>query len=143
MRSLSRRQLLGAGAGLALAGMTSCGTRADARRTNSDDPWQQFQGTTLNFISENTAPTAAIAANLRPFTELTGIRINIVTLELSALVQKVALDLAWSTSASSPRTARSPSSKAASTTSSRPSSTPPAASPDPTRSSRSRTTARR
>ncbi len=101
MRSLSRRprrstrrQLLGAGAGLALAGLAGCGSHADAKRTNSDDPWRQFDGTTLNFISENTAPTAAIAANLRPFTELTGIRVNIVTLELTALVQKVALDLA-------------------------------------------------
>ncbi|MEV8638116.1 extracellular solute-binding protein [Streptosporangium sp. NPDC051023] len=48
----------------------------------------------MNFISENTAPTAAIAANVSPFTDLTGINVNIVTLELTALVQRVALDLA-------------------------------------------------
>jgi multiple sugar transport system substrate-binding protein len=57
-------------------------------------PWRRYAGTTLNFISENTAPTAAIAADLKPFTELTGIRVNIVMLELSALAQKVALDFA-------------------------------------------------
>uniref|UniRef100_UPI000DF7A97E extracellular solute-binding protein n=1 Tax=Desertihabitans aurantiacus TaxID=2282477 RepID=UPI000DF7A97E len=58
------------------------------------DEWRRFAGTTINFISENTAPTAAIAANLQPFTELTGIDVRIVNLELSALVQRVALDLA-------------------------------------------------
>lgn len=93
------RGLLGGGAGLAASGLatstlTSCASRSDVRRVETDDPWRQFAGATLNLISENTAPTAAIAANLRPFTELTGIRVNIVTLELSALVQKVALDLA-------------------------------------------------
>ncbi|MEQ4206670.1 sugar ABC transporter substrate-binding protein [Actinopolymorpha sp. B9G3] len=95
MRPLTRRSVLagsvGAGAALLLGG---CGSRRDVTRRTTDDPWRQFAGTTLNFISENTAPTAAIAADLAPFTELTGIRVNIVTLELSALVQKVALDLA-------------------------------------------------
>ncbi|MEV1243739.1 extracellular solute-binding protein [Nonomuraea sp. NPDC049750] len=63
-------------------------------RAGTTDQWRQFQGATLNFISENTAPTAAIAANTKPFTDLTGINVNIVTLELTALVQRVALDLA-------------------------------------------------
>ncbi|WP_374197174.1 extracellular solute-binding protein [Nonomuraea sp. NEAU-A123] len=63
-------------------------------RAATSDQWRQFQGATLNFISENTAPTAAIAANTKPFTDLTGIDVRIVTLELSALVQRVALDLA-------------------------------------------------
>ena len=58
------------------------------------DEWKHFAGTTLNFISENTAPTSAIAANLTPFKELTGIDIKFSQLELTALVQKVALDLA-------------------------------------------------
>ncbi|MEU6040445.1 extracellular solute-binding protein [Actinomadura sp. NPDC047616] len=93
---LPRRTVLraaaAAGGGALLLG--ACGTRKDAPRRATGDPWRQFAGTTLNFISENTAPTAAIAADLRPFTRLTGIRVNIVTLELSALVQKVALDLA-------------------------------------------------
>ncbi|WP_199434377.1 extracellular solute-binding protein [Qaidamihabitans albus] len=98
-RVLDRRTVLrGALAGgAALAGgglLSACGGRQDAVRIATDDRWRQFAGTTLNFISENTAPTAAIAANLRPFTELTGINVNIITLELTALVQKVALDLA-------------------------------------------------
>ncbi len=96
---LSRRQVLrgalAAGASLTLAGgLSSCGSRDDAPRAAGGDEWRQFAGATLNFISENTAPTAAIAADLRPFTDLTGIEVNIVTLELTALVQRVALDLA-------------------------------------------------
>jgi len=55
--------------------------------------WKQFAGTTLNFVSENTSPTTAIAANLNPFKELTGINVNVLQLELGALVQKVALDI--------------------------------------------------
>ena len=55
--------------------------------------WKQFSGTTLNFVSENTSPTTAIAANLNPFRELTGINVNVLQLELGALVQKVALDI--------------------------------------------------
>lgn len=95
----SRRRLLGGalagGAALTTGGLLGgCSSRRDVRRQSTGDPWRQFEGATLNFISENTAPTAAIAADLEPFTELTGIRVNIVTLELSALVQKVALDLA-------------------------------------------------
>ncbi|ACZ86431.1 extracellular solute-binding protein [Streptosporangium roseum] len=89
------RGALAAGASLTLAGsLSACGSRSDAPRTAGGDQWRQFKGATLNFISENTAPTAAIAADLRPFTDLTGINVNIVTLELTALVQRVALDLA-------------------------------------------------
>jgi multiple sugar transport system substrate-binding protein len=55
--------------------------------------WKQYKGTTLNFISENTAPTSAIAANLEPFKKLTGIDVKINQLELGALVQKVSLDV--------------------------------------------------
>lgn len=89
------RGALAAGAAAALSGSaSSCGSRPDAPRTAGVNQWRQFQGATLNFISENTAPTAAIAANTRPFTDLTGIDVRIVTLELTALVQRVALDLA-------------------------------------------------
>jgi multiple sugar transport system substrate-binding protein len=98
---LTRRSALrlgGLGAGLlATAGLAGCGAGSPApvppARAGAD-PWRRFAGTTINFISENTAPTAAIAANLRPFEELTGIRVNIVNLELQALVQRVALDMA-------------------------------------------------
>ncbi|MEV0345037.1 extracellular solute-binding protein [Nonomuraea sp. NPDC050680] len=86
---------MAAGAAVTLgAGLSACGSRGDVARAGTGDQWRQFQGATLNFISENTAPTAAIAANTKPFTDLTGINVNIVTLELTALVQRVALDLA-------------------------------------------------
>lgn len=96
---VSRRRVLGGalagGAAAVSTGLLGgCGANGDVRRRDTADPWRQFEGATLNFISENTAPTSAIKADAERFTELTGIRINIVTLELSALVQKVALDLA-------------------------------------------------
>jgi multiple sugar transport system substrate-binding protein len=101
-RALSRRSLLRAGAAgaaaLTLPGLLA-GCGSDAREPvpplqPGSDRWRRFAGTTINFVSENTAPTAAIAANLQPFTDLTGIQVKIVNLELSALVQRVALDLA-------------------------------------------------
>ncbi|MGG5751077.1 extracellular solute-binding protein [Zafaria sp. Z1313] len=97
---LSRRgflQLGGLGAGSLMGAAALGGCAADAPAVPAPvdgDPWKQFAGTTINFISENTAPTAAIAADLSPFAELTGITVNIVSLELQALVQRVALDLA-------------------------------------------------
>ncbi|MGK5531033.1 extracellular solute-binding protein [Streptomyces sp. URMC 129] len=92
---LGRRALLrGAAATGALGLLSACGGRSDAAYDADAEPWRRYAGTTLNFVSENTAPTAAIAADLRPFTDLTGIRVTIVTLELSALAQRVALDLA-------------------------------------------------
>jgi multiple sugar transport system substrate-binding protein len=92
---LTRRDVLrvgGAGA-LALA-LPGCGSGGPKLAAHGPPEWRRFAGTELNFISENTAPTSAIAANLRPFEQLTGIRITITQLELSALVQKVALDFA-------------------------------------------------
>src|SRR3954469_8607638 len=96
MAGLTRREALRlAGAGALALTVPGCGG-SQGLRASSDAPkeWRQFQGTTLNFISENTAPTSAIAANLAPFEKLTGIRIKITQLELAALVQKVALDFA-------------------------------------------------
>jgi multiple sugar transport system substrate-binding protein len=91
----SRRELLKmAGAGGAALWLGGCGGSSNTAKPVAGDPWKQFAGTTLNFISENTAPTSAIAANLAPFKKLTGIDIKITQLELSALVQKVALDFA-------------------------------------------------
>ncbi|MEV0373701.1 extracellular solute-binding protein [Streptomyces sp. NPDC050636] len=92
---LSRRALLWGAAAAGSSGLlAACAGRPDALFVPDAAPWKRYSGTTLNFISENTAPTAAIAADLKPFTELTGIRVKIVTLELSALAQKVALDFA-------------------------------------------------
>lgn len=61
--------------------------------TGHEGMWKQASGTTINFISENTAPTSAIAANLEPFKELTGIDVRIAQLVLTSVEQKVALDL--------------------------------------------------
>jgi multiple sugar transport system substrate-binding protein len=99
MTAMTRRQVLGrAGMGaaaLALPGaFAACGGSKQAPTPVTGDEWKQFAGTTINFISENTAPTSAIAANLKPFTDLTGINVKISQLELTALVQKVALDFA-------------------------------------------------
>ncbi len=95
---LSRRRVLQAAgaAALALPGLTACGGSGGDVRVGraGGDPWKRYAGTTLDFISENTAPTLAIAANLGEFEQLTGIKVRITQLELSALVQKVALDFA-------------------------------------------------
>src|SRR3954453_22512392 len=92
--SYTRRDVLRmAGAGGAALWLGGCGASNTAKPVAGDE-WKQFAGTTLNFISENTAPTSAIAANLKPFTDMTGIEIKITQLELAALVQKVALDFA-------------------------------------------------
>ncbi len=96
---ISRRALLRSGAmgatALAVPGvLAGCGASKTRIPRTGGDPWRQFAGTTLNFISENTAPTSAIAANIKPFKDLTGINVNITQLELDAMVQKVALDFA-------------------------------------------------
>lgn len=99
-QTMSRRRLLQVGAGgaslLVVPGLLSgCSQPTEQMPPfTGGDEWRRFAGTTINFISENTAPTAAIAANLQPFVDKTGINVRIVTLELSALVQRVALDLA-------------------------------------------------
>ncbi|TDQ54285.1 extracellular solute-binding protein [Actinorugispora endophytica] len=94
----TRRRFLGLGGlGLGAAMLAGCSSPAAApppAPTPGEDLWRRFAGTTINFISENTAPTAAIAANLGPFAELTGVTVDIVTLELQSLVQRVALDMA-------------------------------------------------
>ena len=93
--SYSRREVLRmAGAGGAALWLGGCGGSSNTAKPVAGDEWKQYAGTTLNFISENTAPTSAIAANLAPFKQLTGIDIKITQLELAALVQKVALDFA-------------------------------------------------
>jgi len=95
-RKVSRRGFLkmaGAGlAGSAMLGVTGCGASSGAGLSASGEGWKRYSGATINFISENTAPTSAIAANLTPFKELTGINVEIQQLELTSLAQRVALD---------------------------------------------------
>ena len=55
--------------------------------------WRQYEGVTLNFISENTTPSTAIAANIDLFTKVTGIKVNIEQADLSVVVEKVGLDI--------------------------------------------------
>ncbi|WP_208585666.1 extracellular solute-binding protein [Gracilibacillus suaedae] len=54
--------------------------------------WKQFEGVELNFISENTPPSSAIAANIELFEEVTGIKVNIEQTDLATVVEKVGLD---------------------------------------------------
>jgi multiple sugar transport system substrate-binding protein len=93
----TRRSVLRGGlAAAGLGALSACGSQVAPmpKVRPGQDVWRRFAGTTINFISENTAPTAAIAANLAPFEKLTGIKVQIVNLELTALVQRVALDMA-------------------------------------------------
>jgi len=88
-------RISGAGlAGASLPWVAGCGGGSGSSEASaSDGMWNQFSRMTLNFISENTAPTSTIAANLRSFKELTGINVNVLQLELQTLVQKIALDI--------------------------------------------------
>jgi len=54
--------------------------------------WRQFEGTTLNLISENTPPSSALAAEIGIFEEATGIKVNIEQSNLDTVVEKTALD---------------------------------------------------
>jgi multiple sugar transport system substrate-binding protein len=55
--------------------------------------WRQFEGTTINFISENTTPSTAIAANIELFEKVTGINVVIEQADLNAVIEKVGLDV--------------------------------------------------
>lgn len=54
--------------------------------------WKQFEGVELNFISENTPPSSAIAANIEQFEDVTGIKVNIEQTDLATVVEKASLD---------------------------------------------------
>lgn len=55
--------------------------------------WRQYEGTTINFISENTTPSTAIAANIDLFESVTGIKVVIEQADLNAVIEKVGLDV--------------------------------------------------
>ncbi|HUX51891.1 MAG TPA: extracellular solute-binding protein [Spirochaetia bacterium] len=55
--------------------------------------WKQFDGVQLNFISENTPPSSALAESIKSFEDVTGIKVNIEQADLSVVVEKVALDI--------------------------------------------------
>ncbi|HWH99096.1 MAG TPA: hypothetical protein VNT27_02105, partial [Propionibacteriaceae bacterium] len=80
-----RRFLAGAAGTAALFALPGCGQETQTptgSQGGGGDPWKQFSGTSINMISENTPPTAAIAANPGPFEQLTGIKLNIQQMEL-------------------------------------------------------------
>jgi multiple sugar transport system substrate-binding protein len=91
--SFTRRDFLRL-TGTTVAGATLFGSIRKGYAATEVDPkiWKQFSGTNLNFISENTSPSSALAADIQKFVDLTGIHVNITQMELGALVQKVALD---------------------------------------------------
>ena len=95
-----RKLLLGGASTAALLALPGCGGGESDTPTgtnSSGDPWKQFSGTSINFISENTSPSAAIAANLGPFEQLTGIKVNIQQMDLDKVVEKCKLDFSSGT----------------------------------------------
>jgi multiple sugar transport system substrate-binding protein len=109
-RLVSRRSLLAAAAALAAsAAVSGCSPTASSAPSagssggSAADPsaaadlWKAYSGTTINFISENTSPSAAIAANLAPFQELTGITVNVQQMDLDKVVEKCKLDFSSGT----------------------------------------------
>lgn len=101
-RSVSRRRFLELGGGAATAlgagsiavGLNSVITRRPAYAASSDEAkWKQYSGSKLVFMSENTPPSFAIRDNLKPFYDLTGIEVEILTDDLPVVQQKVGIDL--------------------------------------------------
>ncbi len=95
---LSRREALkkiGIG-GLVLVGgsiVKSPFTLGDLAHAADDQKWKQFAGSKIVFMSEDTPPTAAIKAKLKPFTDLTGIQIEIIQEHLDIVSEKVGIDV--------------------------------------------------
>ncbi len=101
-KRINRRKFLelggGAAAGLGIGGLTlglgSTITRSKVQAASSDDAkWKQYAGSKLTFMSENTPPSFAIRDNIKAFTDLTGIEVEILTDDLPVVQQKVGIDL--------------------------------------------------
>ena len=101
-RRIGRRRFLELGGGAATAlgagsiavGLNSVITRTPAYAASSDDAkWKQYSGSKLVFMSENTPPSFAIRDNLKPFYDLTGIEVEILTDDLPVVQQKIGIDL--------------------------------------------------
>jgi multiple sugar transport system substrate-binding protein len=54
--------------------------------------WRQFEGITLNVITENTPPSSGLAAHIDVFEKATGIKVNIEQVNLDIVVEKAGLD---------------------------------------------------
>ena len=101
-RRIDRRRFLELGGGAATAlgagsiavGLNSVISRTPAYAASSDDAkWKQYSGSKLVFMSENTPPSFAIRDNLKPFYDLTGIEVEILTDDLPVVQQKIGIDL--------------------------------------------------
>jgi multiple sugar transport system substrate-binding protein len=101
-RRVSRRRFLELGGGVATTlgagsvavGLSSAITRRPAyAQSSADAKWKQYSGSKLVFMSENTPPSFAIRDNLKPFYDLTGIEVEILTDDLPVVQQKVGIDL--------------------------------------------------
>lgn len=68
-------------------------------QAESDALWAQYKGKgiEINFLSEDTPPTAAIINHTKEFEDLTGIKVNITQAALSDVVTKVLLDFSAQT----------------------------------------------
>lgn len=100
--NLTRRNFIGgvtAGSALVLAGCNtnSTGATASAPKTFASDAakWQQFAGTKLTFITENTPPSTGIKqmVDRGDFKKLTGIDVTVLQNDLPVMLQKAELDL--------------------------------------------------
>lgn len=101
-KRVSRRKFLELGGGAATAlglgsvavGLGSQITRTPVYAASSEEAkWQQYAGSKLVFMSENTPPSFAIRDNLYEFQKLTGMDIEILTDDLPVVQQKVGIDL--------------------------------------------------
>ena len=82
------------GAGSVAVGLSSVIVRNPVQAQSSDDAkWKQYSGSKLVFMSENTPPSFAIRDNLKPFYDLTGIQVEILTDDLPVVQQKIGIDL--------------------------------------------------
>ena len=99
---VSRRKFLELGGGVATslglgsiaASLGSVISKTPVQAASSPEAkWKQYAGSKLTFLSENTPPTFAIRDNLKPFFDLTGITVEILTDDLPVVQQKMGIDL--------------------------------------------------
>lgn len=82
------------GTGSLAVGLNSVITRSPVQAQSSDEAkWQQYAGSKLTFLSENTPPSFAIRENIKAFYDLTGIEVEILTDDLPVVQQKAGIDL--------------------------------------------------
>jgi multiple sugar transport system substrate-binding protein len=101
-KNVTRRAMLKLGGALAsvyaaapvLAAKGAQESSTPAAGTKASTAWEQYKdaGIQLDFLSEDTPPTAAMIDHVGEFEELTGIKVNITQTNLADVVTKVLLD---------------------------------------------------